>query len=504
MKRLCLFLLFLPALVACQWMTEYDDDDDAYLGFPQYINITVSISAGSNSTTRANPNGGEYGDGWEKGIDDPENVVNDITLIFFQDEAGINTTNTNTEVLCVKKYNVEPYKGGNHTHDREGHISEPPFYYQDEILYTTGDQRLDEIDLQVGQTYNVLVVANADPDVSVNEKITDVRDKVFSQIYEINDGVVSNFVMTSEIDAKVTLRNPTVKKEENKSIYYFECIHIERLAARIDYCTKGATYSDTYKGYKYDLGTSDDDGFWVVKKVTPFNLYDDDEYLFKRVCGSWTNDNTPVGITFLGDETTNNYVVDPNTASKTVIGNGVINYYLNPMPQRPPHNLDDSYTLKMEDVHSNFFIDGDGNKNIIIAYPKENTLLPGSLLKKYATGIVFEAVFYPPKPTPPGPPGPPAPAPTRAPGQDPRVFKYYHYLRHQGESDDGVYQAKELKADKIDHDDETCGDVPMKCGVVRNNIYRISIESFNTVEGSITIKIEEEHWRHVDNPVIYI
>jgi hypothetical protein len=44
----------------------------------------------------------------------------------------------------------------------------------------------------------------------------------------------------------------------------------------------------------------------------------------------------------------------------------------------------------------------------------------------------------------------------------------------------------------------------MNHGIVRNNIYRVSIESFSAVEGTITLKVEEEKWRHVDNPPIYI
>ena len=44
----------------------------------------------------------------------------------------------------------------------------------------------------------------------------------------------------------------------------------------------------------------------------------------------------------------------------------------------------------------------------------------------------------------------------------------------------------------------------MNFGIVRNNIYRVSIEGMDAQEGTIKIKIEEKHWRHVDNPVIYI
>ena len=44
----------------------------------------------------------------------------------------------------------------------------------------------------------------------------------------------------------------------------------------------------------------------------------------------------------------------------------------------------------------------------------------------------------------------------------------------------------------------------MNYGIVRNNIYRVTIEQINVVLGTIKIKLEEKHWRHVDNPTIYI
>ena len=110
--------------------------------------------------------------------------------------------------------------------------------------------------------------------------------------------------------------------------------------------------------------------------------------------------------------------------------------------------------------------------------------MPTSSLIQYATGIAFEGIYHD------------AVSDTDVP----RV--YYHYLRHQGELSTGSYQAKQW----ADLDaNETCGSSPaMNYGVVRNNIYRISIEGISTLGGTIKIKIEEEKWRHVDNPTIYI
>ena len=64
-------LLLLSLLAtSCQWvMGDYEDEETADSNTPQYINITISVSNGSNPITRANPTGGEYGDGTEKGND---------------------------------------------------------------------------------------------------------------------------------------------------------------------------------------------------------------------------------------------------------------------------------------------------------------------------------------------------------------------------------------------------------------------------------------------------
>ena len=113
-------LLLLPWLAwSCQVVADGDYEDEIETGAtPNYINITISVSANNNPVTRANPTptGGEYGDGWEKGKD-RENLVNNITLIFYQDGTGINTDKEEATVACVKRYAVTPMTNtGTHNH----------------------------------------------------------------------------------------------------------------------------------------------------------------------------------------------------------------------------------------------------------------------------------------------------------------------------------------------------------------------------------------------------
>ena len=486
-KAAALMLLSLLAW-SCQLVTDDFDDETANISnATQYINITISVSASESPFTRAKePKGGEYGDETEMGSEDPENKVNNITLIFFKDEAGLNTTAaTSPEVLFVKKYDVHKATSSdvvypkNHVHK----ANEPDGYPAKEVIYTTGNRPLEKNTLVVGETYQVLVIANADPDIRVGDKInstqTDgrpaVRDMVLNHAFTSVEGSitnVNNFVMTSENPASVTLSSPTIIEEGNKFIYYFDCIHIERLAARIDYCTEGANnYDETKGGYVYLVGSSSDR--FVVTKVTPFNLYNEPEYLFKRVQNAWSG---TITTTYLGDETTdntniaNNYVVDPNTAQKDASHTFT---YLSPIAE----TMSTDYAQMMNSDQNK----DRANQNIIIAYARENTLMPTSPLKKYATGLAFEGGYY-----------------VNGTGT-PEKRVYYHYLRHQGENEQGTaYQAKRW----ADINETDCGTTPMNYGIVRNNIYRVKISGIT--DDGLNLNIKVKKWDKFEHATIYM
>ena len=491
-------LLLLPWLAwSCQVVADGDYEDEIETGAtPNYINITISVSANNNPVTRANPTptGGEYGDGWEKGKD-RENLVNNITLIFYQDGTGINTDKEEATVACVKRYAVTPMTNtGTHNHKETEPEPEPEpatGYYDEEVLYTTGNQKLDETQLVIGQSYKVLVVANAFIRATAGDKILDIRDQVLRTVYD-GSGIginATNFVMTSETDATVTLTNPKDESAngENKKIYYFDCIHIERLAARIDFWAKTkdpdttnpskATYdANTYDhaGYVYNVGLKDADDnqdHFVLTSITPFNVMNGNEYYFKR-----TNDATSP---YLKDETTTNWVLDPYTASKTSTT----------APDYLDSKLDELKTLLAADNHlapayeikpsTQKTVDGaifdvtEGSvkaDNLIIGYPKENTLKDNGTtpLYYYATGLAFEGYYYKKNATT---------------GGERKVF--YHYLRHQGDQD--IYQAHTNETLK---QTDLCPASPaMKFGIVRNNIYRVNIESISSDNDNLFVRI---------------
>ncbi len=499
-------LLLLPLLAwSCQLVTDdYDVELTPDSPTPQFINVTISVSAGNNPLTRANPTGGEYGDGPETGSE-RENAVTDITLIFYQDNVGINTSNANARVLCVKKYDVHPY---DETYYPVGHShkdGEPYNVQAGEVLYTTGEKELDETSLVAGETYKVLVVANA-PDgltIAENSPISDVRDQLLSTVYA-DSGVginATNFVMASETDATISLTNPTLYKsytesEKNRYVYYFDCIHIERLAARLDFWAKNSngykTSSDnasyTTSGYEYTVKNPDGGATldrFVLTSITPFNLNNGNEYLMKRVTTGYADGAT---TTWLGNETTSNWVVDPYTNGKDL--NVHPDYYASKLTD-VTSNMQNTFNVTIAGQQANKFSVTNGGftaDNIIVGYCKENTLKPGdSRLYYYATGLAFEGYYY-----------------SKGTGTGVRCV-FYHFIRHQGEQDDAyqAYTSENINSDAVKA--LTCPSSPaMNFGIVRNNIYRVSIDKVSAIGGFLQLSIKEMRWRHVDNPVIYI
>lgn len=477
-RLLLMALVVLSATTSCYNYDRPEVEMTEMAPASRYINITVAVSTSDQRVTRA-PLGGEYGDGAEKGSA-AENKVRNITLIFYEDATGVNTSSDDARVACVKSYVVTPvsnYQPSDHEH-KDGETNDVK---TNEVLYTTGDQRLDETTLQVGHTYKVIVAANVSLKVNVGDKIKTVRDTIFtSALYNVDDGTPTDFVMTSESDATVSLTNATQPSaDENRFVYYFNCIHIERMAARIDFWTKNSngyktSANDsryTVPGYEYTVkkpdGSASADRF-VLTRITPFNLNDGGEYMLKR-----TNDANP----YLANETTTNWVVDPNTSGKN--GSAHPSYLVSKLNDVVT-TFENTFTVTMANLYEK--TDKTGEDTLIVAYTKENTLRPNgdTPLYYYATGLAFEGYYY-------------------AAGESqgvPRV--YYYFIRHQGESN-AAYNT--WTPDNINDTKTTVcpSSTAMNFGIVRNNIYRISIETI-TEDARIKVKM----WDVFTHSTIYM
>ena len=468
--------LLLPLLASsCQWVTDDYDDETAGSSDTNYIKLTLHVRA-SAAVTRANPTGGEDGDGREKGIETRENKVDGVTVIFYQNAAGINASAASAAATPIDFVAYYETKADGNAYDR----------YSGELCYTTDEQELDA-SLDITKTYHILVVANADLTGSITTgnaattSLADVRDMMQISAYTGSGIAVdaSKFVMTSESseDDVISFRYSTYDKTTNRRIYTFDNIHIERMAARIDFWAKNATYTTTqdHYGYEYPVVGSATDKF-VLTSITPFNLNigtdTGNEYLFKR-----TDDTAP----YLANETLTNWVIDPYTASKT---GSTPPPYLQSQLANVVTNWPGTYNVTMSSQQNNKLTE-DNSDDIILAYTKENTVTATTPLYYYATGLAFEGYYY------------------RNGSTTGERHVFYYYIRHQGESNQ-AYTA--MKADELSTTATITSlgsSTAMNYGIVRNNIYRVSIESI-TMGGWIKIAIEEKPWRHVDNPTIYL
>ena len=495
-RLLLMALTVLPAMTSCY---DYGDECEALQNSDNvnYINVTVAVSTSDNAMTRANrPQGGENGDGSEKGIDTRENNVKGVTLIFYQDAAntndGINATEVNAQNTTIDHavyFTVERDDNVPTNHHLPG-----------EVYYTTGDRQLSS-SFRVDKKYRMLVVANANLTDVITPGVTtlaQVREMTLKKVYAGSGFSVdaSEFVMSSEEapDYLIDFSGADYDNTVHRRTLRLDRVHIERMAARIDFLAKNDSYTtDVYstgtfvlsvpvRGYEYTVGTND---HFVLTRIIPFNLNmgsgsaSGDEYLFKR-----TDDPTDP---YLHVETTNNWVVDPYTSQKISSQTSHFAWTTNPLANVETLLLTSTdiqnlipITLASTEIQAAKHTIG-GNAEFIIAYPKENTLKEGSLLYYNATGIAFEGYYFYNG--------------SHAYG----VRKvYYHYLRHQGESS-SAYQALQSPLSQS----AACGATPaMNFGVVRNNIYRVEISSLT--EDELNLKIKVKKWDKFEHDVIYM
>ena len=318
--------------------------------------VSLSFASPQGTPTRANPTGGETGDGQETG-QDYENAITSAVAFFYQgtDQKGVNSGG-NTPIKAFVSFN----NIGNGTDENSTGVDRK---------YTTSPQ---QVDLENG-TYNVIVVANPGTDWWTGRSITlaDVRDYIQTTAWTVSESGYSNFVMTSAADATLTLNSTPESAPATAEV------NVERMAARLDYKAE-APYTCTDPAYSG--ATVEITGAALVNNLT------EGSYLLKRVADDVNGNN----LSYLGDETADengvatNYVLDPWTASKN--GNLYGTWFMNGSPDP---NWWAGYVQPGTSV-------SDGAETWQrIGYTLENTTAADAAGSDYSTGVVFKAKFYP-------------------------------------------------------------------------------------------------------------
>lgn len=436
-----------------------------------YVRMQVQVASGRKQRATAD----------EEGLP-RENSIGQITIILFKGtEGGINAINAaNADKVTVRAFcwDVQPLAttaGGTIT------------------TYTTGS-RLLPANMEYG-TYNVLVVANANYAALDGHTLAEVRTQIYNGTPWANNIYAdqstawperqSDFVMTSAANAQIIVGTGSTHAGTADDAFTTtsgQPIDLERLAARIDFVPDAAYLKTAADGtIYYEYPVIDADGSATTSKfrlkfVAPYNITQQST-LFEQSMAADATTQAPTGdVIYLGGESTESgtpcYVADPLTLHKgnpATTADAYNAFYValnryNALPQNSVQ-LRNIYQVRQGN-HAN--PDDAANPYYIVAYTAENTLSvalqQSNDVRTYATGLRFFGTYLPN-------------------GEESKAYDraYDFDIRHR--SDD--------TAPNIDLN------LPLAYGIVRNNIYRVRINSIKRTPDNfnITLQIRVVPWQ---------
>ena len=152
--------------------------------------VSLSFASQQGTPTRSNPTGGETGDGLEKGQAN-ENAITSAVAFFYQGSGtdGVNSSGT-TPIMAVATFNVGSYTEPGNGIDR---------------TYTTSPQQVDLEDGTYNVI--VVANPFTDCCTGQSLTLADVRNHIQTTAWTVSGSDYSNFVMTSAADATLTLNS---------------------------------------------------------------------------------------------------------------------------------------------------------------------------------------------------------------------------------------------------------------------------------------------------------
>lgn len=362
--------------------------------------IRLSFAMPGSGSTRAT--GGELGNGQEAGQNQENTISSAVAFLYKADETDDKGVNADGATPIAAVVEFDNLTGPDDGTNENGHEIDKVY---------TKTQEVPGI-VEYGK-YNVIVAANLKENLPSGEsewwnspqlKLYEVRNHILTKAWnETQHGestTYSNFLMTNEADAEITL------SEENTSANPAETtVDVERVAARVDYKTNDENnYICTDKTYA--------DGTVKILGATIVNDYTAGSFLLKCVAVDVNGTN----LDYLGDETSTpsgvatNYVLDPLTSQKTSVNKENYEFIIS----QNNTTFQNSAALYASGTHSS---EWSGNPNWwegkvtagkeitvgnetwnCIGYTLENTTPSGTDFagaKEYNTGVVFRARFTP-------------------------------------------------------------------------------------------------------------
>lgn len=533
MKHACRHILpviglLLTILAACSddRLTEGSGNDNSgSIRQEVYVSLTVAADGTGRSRTVGSPQPGENGDGPEDGTGN-ENVIADLNVFFF--DAGTDNNGSRPSINAATDV-----------------AENTPVitFYTDQLLtvtlngqtgYTTGSREITDIGVEMGKTYDVLVLANygtnygeeyADAHDGEQLTLAVLRDAVIegepytegandSHVFESSTSRIirdtddgKRFVMASagaDVPALTVVPNTDITPVTAS-------VTLERLAARVDYHVLPEYSVKVTEDPTAQTPTVREDLVKITDAVL-CNDYTAAEYLFKRVTERTTDitDWSAEPVTYLGIERYGqqtghvlNYVVDPKTASNDKVETDFLRYYLHHNAPYEEGWVSLTAAETDEDVNNPVYH--------CLGYTRENVAQvadgnrPGTALC-----VVFKAEYTPAKID-------------GADNTELKTFYWYHYkaystLEKLREENPNTVPNNLTDINLTDYgihkyDNGTCyytyyirhaddGDIntdsPMEHATVRNNIYRLNVQSVSGPGGSgdIIVTVTPAPWRN--------
>lgn len=341
--------------------------------------IQLSFGMADAQGTRANPDGGEDGDGHEAGQTNENRVSTAVAFLF---DANVTV---NGEAITP----VTPVFFPSVTGPTEAGGTGIDAVWETAPVQTTVENG----------DYNVIVVANPGDnrwwEQAENQTLGAVRDYIQQKAWkkaESSDGTISysDFLMSSadEPTEKLTINNNSENEPAKVTV------NVERMAARVDYLAKNK-YTCTDPAY--NGATVEITGATIVNRLTAGS------YLLKRVADDVNGTNPE----YLGDETAENtvatnYVLDPWTKLKTQQNLEEEVFEVNGQNVAAAGLYDaETYIPTRSDNPENWAdyckagVAATADDYLRVGYALENTTDRLSTSLNYNTGIVFKAQFHP-------------------------------------------------------------------------------------------------------------
>ena len=337
--------------------------------------IQLSFGMADAQGTRANPDGGEDGDGLEAGQSNENRVSTAVAFLF----------DANVTVNGEASTPVTPVYFPSVTGPTEAGGTGIDAVWETAPVQTTVENG----------DYNVIVVANPGDnrwwEQAENQTLGAVRDHIQQEAWTETNGNYINFLMSSadEPTEKLTINNNSENEPAKVTV------NVERMAARVDYLAENE-YTCTDPAY--NGATVEITGATIVNRLTAGS------YLLKRTA----DDAKGTKLKYLGDETATNtvatnYVLDPWTALKTQQNLTGTPFPVNGQRVAAAGLYDaETYIPKRSDNPEDWadYCKAGATKAtedgyLRVGYALENTTDRLSTSLNYNTGIVFKAQFHP-------------------------------------------------------------------------------------------------------------